>query len=209
VRVLNHRHTATRETGQSMVEFALVMPILLVLFVGLADFGRIFANSILLEAAARNGAELASNEYLAGPPGGVPLDAPSTGDAAYYSNLRQLAARAICAETRELPNTRYDVSTATCPGMPLIQVCIHDGVDPDCNAEAFGTPIPASCNDMTNRALTNSQDGSRERWVEVRVCYRFTSLVDVPLVSFGEFWLERSRSFAIPCYFLMASQPCG
>jgi hypothetical protein len=191
-----------------MVEFALILPIMLVLFVAFADFGRIFANSILLEAAARNAAEIGANEYLANPPGGTSLSAQSTGDSAYYSNLHLLAARAFCAETRELPNSQYDPATTNCPGMPLIKVCVHDGVDPTCADEVFSASIPASCTDLTS-PMPNSQGTSSERWVEVRVCYRFTSLVDLPLVSFGEFWLQRNRAFAIPCYFVLGSEPCG
>lgn len=193
-----------------MVEFALVIPILLVLFVAVADFGRIFANSILLEAAARNGAELVANEYLANPPGGAPLSGPAPSpDPSYYANLHLLGARAICAETSELPNSNYSSGTADCPGMPFIEVCVHDDQDPSCGAEVYASAIPASCNQMSNSTMTNSRGGSTERWVEVRVCYKFTSLLDLPLVSFGTFWLERTRSFAIPCYFVMDSQPCG
>lgn len=202
------RPAADRRSGQSLVEFGLVLPIMLVLFVALADFGRIFANSILIEAAARNGAELAANDYLANPPGGASLDQPSTGDATYYSNLHTLAARAVCAETRELPNSAYDPITTDCPGMPLIRVCVHDGVDPHCASEAFSATIPAACTEMAN-AMTNSRGTSSERWVEIRVCYRFTSLVDLPLVSFGTFWLQRTRTFAIPCYFVLDREPCG
>jgi TadE-like protein len=193
-------------TGQSLVEFALVLPIMLVLFVGLADFGRIFANAILIESSARNGAELAANEYLANPPS--PLNAPSTGSAAYYDNLHTLAARAVCTETRELPNSQYDTATTDCPGMPLIKVCIHDNVDPSCGSEAFSATIPAECNEMTG-AMLNSQGSTSERWVEVRVCYRFSSLIDVPLISLGQFWLQRTRTFVIPCYFAMKAEPCG
>jgi hypothetical protein len=190
-----------------MVEFALVLPILLVLFVAIADFGRIFANSILLEAASRNGAELAANEYVSSPPGGTPLSAPSTGDITYYTNLHLLAARAICVETQELPNSQYQAGTTNCPGMPVIKVCVHDGVDPICGTEAFSATVPTQCNEMQG-GMTNAQESS-ERWVEVRVCYRFTSLVDAPLLSLGEFWLQRTRTFGIPCYFVIDTAPCG
>ena len=44
--------------GQSLVEFALVLPMLLVLLLGVADFGRVFAAGITIEAAARNAAEV-------------------------------------------------------------------------------------------------------------------------------------------------------
>jgi len=50
--------------GQSLVEFALVVPILLVLFLAVADFGRVFAASIAVEAATRDAAEATANQYL-------------------------------------------------------------------------------------------------------------------------------------------------
>lgn len=199
---------AEHDRGQSLVEFGLVLPIMLFLFVALADFGRIFANGVLIEAATRNGAELAANEYLSNPPGGTPLSAPSTGDATYYQTLHRMAAKAICVETGELPNSNYDPLLADCVGMPLIKVCVHDGVDPECGNEAFGATVPAQCSEL-NGAMLNGQGTSTERWVEVRTCYRFTSLVDVPLASFGEFWLQRTRIFAIPCYYVLGSDPCG
>jgi hypothetical protein len=195
-------------TGQSLVEFALVLPILLVLFVGIADFGRIFANGILLEAAARDAAELAANDYIATPPGGSSLAGPATLDAAYYNSLHLLAARAACTETQELPNATYDSGTASCAGMPLVRVCIHDAVDPSCDGESFGSSIPPECPELSS-PMTNDRGGSSERWVEVRLCYRFTSLIAVPLVSLGTFWLERTRVFVIPCYFVTGTSPCG
>jgi len=55
--------------GQSLVEFALITPIVLMLLVVVADFGRIFAANLSIEAAARDAAEIGANEYLANPPG--------------------------------------------------------------------------------------------------------------------------------------------
>ena len=46
---------ARRSTrGQSIVEFALIVLLLLVMFIAIADFGRIFAAIIALEASTRN-----------------------------------------------------------------------------------------------------------------------------------------------------------
>jgi hypothetical protein len=197
------RGSATR--GQSLVEFALVTPILVVLILAIADFGRIFATGVLIEAAARDGAEVAANDYLANPPG--PLGSPSTGTSTYYDALHLLAARAVCAEMRELPNTTY--SGGDCPTMPLVQVCVHDSVDMQCAVPPTGyAPMAPDCTDFPGPP-TNSQQSSTERWVEVRVCYRFTTLLGVaPLPS--EVWLQRSRMFAIPCYFALGTpNPCG
>lgn len=203
------------ERGQSLVELGLVVPILLILVVAIADFGRIFATGVIIEAAARNAAELAANEYLSRPPGSdatppVPLSAPApTGVAAYYTSLHDQAARNVCAETQELPNSNFDPGTGKCIGMPFVMVCIHDSQDTSCSSETLGATPPAECSEFIP-APTNAHAGSGSpRWAEVRVCYRFTSILDLPLVSFGTFWLQRTRSFVIPCYFVLGSQECG
>jgi hypothetical protein len=174
---------------------------MIVLFVGFADFGRIFATSVLLEAAVRDAAEIGANEYLASPPG--PLDAAApAGDPSYYNPLHDKVANAACTELAELPN-----ATAGCSSMPLMVVCVHDSHDTSCAGETHGATIPAECNELPG--ATSNQNGGAERWVEVRLCYRFTSLVDVPLISFGTFWLQRTRTFVIPCYFKLGTQQCG
>ena len=197
-------------SGQSMVEFALVTPILIMLVVIVADFGRIFAASLSVEAAARDAAEIGANEYLANPPGGVTLDQPAPpGDSTYYTALHQKIARAVCAETSDLANSTYDPVTSSCAGMPLIQACVHDGQDTQCSGESQGASIPVDCGSMSN-SPTNANGGlNSPRWVEVRICYGFTPILQLPILSFGEFWLQRTRTFTIPCYFALGTSECG
>ncbi len=193
-------------TGQALTEFALVIPILIILFVAIADFGRIFQTGITLEAAARNAAETTASAYLAAPPG--PLDWPApVAVAAYYQGLHQIAARTVCAETRGLPNSNYDTTTTDCPGMPLIQVCVHDGQDSECTLEHYGQALPTQCAELAVAPTNATEPGYR--WVEVRACYQFTPLVTIPLLPFGDFWLQRTRVFDIPCYFVLGTQACG
>jgi Flp pilus assembly protein TadG len=45
-----------KESGQSLVEFALVLPILLLLVFGIVEFGRIWHASLVVNHAAREGA---------------------------------------------------------------------------------------------------------------------------------------------------------
>jgi len=47
------------ESGEALVEMALVLPILLVLSLGMLDFGRAFHTKSLLDQAAREGARVA------------------------------------------------------------------------------------------------------------------------------------------------------
>jgi len=49
--------------GQAMVEFALVLPILLLLLCGIIDFGWLYYNQITLNNAAREGARYAVIHY--------------------------------------------------------------------------------------------------------------------------------------------------
>lgn len=49
-----------RETGAAAVEFALIVPVLLLLLLGIVEFGRVFNAQISLSAAAREGARAAA-----------------------------------------------------------------------------------------------------------------------------------------------------
>ncbi len=165
------RQHESHPRGQSLVEFGLLLPFLLVLLLGIADFGRVFQAGIVTEAAARDAAEIVAEEYRRNPPGGdgsLPTDPAPLGDDAYYEPLHALAARTACREARILPSVSYvpdDPSTTsvdeeTCldaedssAWMPVIMTCIHnrDPGDPDthgdtkCGDTAFGATIPPQC----------------------------------------------------------------
>lgn len=53
------RSAAHRERGASLVEFAIVLPLFLVLIGGMVDFGRAFYTEVMLTNAAREGARSA------------------------------------------------------------------------------------------------------------------------------------------------------
>ena len=54
------KHNTRGEKGQTMVEFALILPILLVLMLGIAQFGITFNNYVTLTDAVRAGARKAA-----------------------------------------------------------------------------------------------------------------------------------------------------
>jgi hypothetical protein len=201
-----------------MVEFALVAPILIILFVGIADFGRVFNAGLIVEAAARDAAEHAAQEYLANPPGdptttpAVRLSVPAPpGDPTYYDSLHLDAAKVACIETQQLPNTDYQSLSGTCSNWPAVGVCIHDQAEPagHCGGQTtgFAWPYPSQCSQLSSP--WPDPPGNGERWVEVRVCYHFTSILNLPLFSLGDFYVERSRVFTIPCYFATGFGPCA
>jgi hypothetical protein len=189
-----------------MVEFALTLPLLLVLLLGVADFGRVFAAGITMEAAARNAAEAAAQEYVQlvrNKPGGV-LDATD------YAHLHQVAVDRVCEESKTLGN--HAMSGGSCT-MPLAAVCVHDGHDLfGCGVEASGSvpecdALNAPWNDANQGA---DPDGTGAlKYVEVRVCYRFTPVsvpnvqISLPFnagITLGDVWLERTRMFTVADY---------
>jgi hypothetical protein len=104
-----------------------------------------------------------------------------------------------------------DTATQRCATWPVVRVCVHDGVDPQCGQpiSGFANAIPPECSAM-NATWDPSQNGSTERWVEVRVCYKFTAILHTAFFQLGDIYLERNRQFIVPCYFqLGTAAPCG
>lgn len=195
---------------------------LLVMLLGLADFGRVFSAGITMEAAARNAAEAAAQEYVQlvrNRPGGLLV-------AADYTHLHAVAVRTVCSESETLPFKasppgatpvcmRDDPSTPTDPtevgAWPLAAVCVQDDTDPYCGTEA--DPPLAECNVLNGSDPTNGgaapMGSTPLPHVEVRVCYHFTTLwrdianLQLPFgwsVSLGDVYLQRTRDFTVANY---------
>ena len=64
------KNLVANETGQTMAEFAIVLPILVVLLFGIVQFGIVFNNYVTLTDAARAGARAAAVSRQAGNPVG-------------------------------------------------------------------------------------------------------------------------------------------
>lgn len=190
--------------GQTLAEFALVLPILLVLLLAVADFGRVFAASISTEASARNAAEIGAIERLRNKPDFV----DSSTWPAYYTSLHEQVAKVVCSELSILPNTTFNSADRTCPSMPLIGVCVRDDRDPICGypMTGFSSTVPAGCTHMAEPWSHYSGGSAASHSVEVRVCYQFTTLFNLHFtlpgnvgLDLGEIWIQRERVFALDC----------
>ncbi len=181
-----------------------MLPMLLVLFLGIADFGRVFHAGIVTEASARNAAEAAAQEYLQQKRGsGTLTDAD-------YDRIHDVALAKICGEAERLPNRAGSGGACT---MPAAAVCIHDDAAelPNyvgngwCGKE--GPAAPADCTEI-HSTWTPGKPLNALPYVEVRVCYQFTTLfnlqdLQLPLangLSVGNIWLQKDRAFAVADY---------
>jgi len=59
MRAMTRMDTRRSQSGEALVEFALILPILLVLSLGMLDFGRAFHAKSLVDQAAREGCRVA------------------------------------------------------------------------------------------------------------------------------------------------------
>lgn len=185
--------------GQSLVEFALVLPMLLVLLLGIADFGRVFHAGIVMESAARNAAEVAAQEYL------QIRRAPDPATSGDFDRIRAQAEAAVCEEGKLLPGGGGACSVVHAA------ICIHD--DPaelvnygsGCGAGSSGAP--ADCTEL-HSSWPSLWSTGKLGTVEVRACYRFDTIVpmaDLRLpfgngLSIGSIWLQRDRAFTVADY---------
>src|SRR6266508_5909591 len=94
LRPSRHRRDRERTLGQSLVEFAVVLPLLLFLTLIALDFGRVYLGWINLQSMSRIAANLAANNPTAWSGGG-----DATVQAKYQNQIRDDAAASNC----ELP----------------------------------------------------------------------------------------------------------
>ena len=86
-----HTHKRSRrERGQALVEFALVVPIFLILVMGIVDFGLGFKTSIAVTNATREGARLGAVGW---PAGSYPTDCRSDPPA---TDAQKTIVRRVC-----------------------------------------------------------------------------------------------------------------
>jgi hypothetical protein len=193
--------TRHQEFGQSVVEFALVVPLLLLILLTVSDFGRYFAASISIESMARTAAEVAAQEYV--------QEVAAATDPKNYALIHRIAWQSVCDEGHDLPNATPGSGGSECVDLPTM-VCVHDAIDLTCGDvynDAGG--VPAQCSNMqAGVSPTPSLDSQANSYVEVRVCYRFSTWfqITIPFLDLsltplsGDFFIERTRHFTVAEY---------
>jgi hypothetical protein len=197
--VAHHPSPTESSRGQTLVEFALVLPMLLVMLLGIADFGRVFAAGITVEAISRDAAEAASQEYLQFRRAASPAAPSSTAYDAVFARAEEVA----CEEAGTLANVA--VSGGNC-AMPVIGTCVHDQWGDHCSSTSSSPPGDCSLMSAWPPALTDQPGGLP--YVKVWTCYQFTTLMNLTdmnlpfgwSISVGDIWLQRDRTFTVADY---------
>jgi Flp pilus assembly protein TadG len=161
--------------GQSVVEFALVLPIMLFLLLGIVDLGRVYTTLVSVESAAREAADY-----------GTTLGAPRWTSDQVAATVGEMQRRA-CVAASNLPD--YVGPAEDCAN-PSFSYCISADGGP------CGPPIEASnCNDPLREPPCR---------VTVTLRYDFRLIVPMNIEIFGVRYglpsvltLERSSTFAM------------
>ncbi len=144
---------AARGNGQSVAEFALILPIMLLLALAIGDFGRVYASIISIEAGAREAADYGAFS-------------PQNWEASEVATTEAEMMRRACTAVRHLPDYvgAADGSTCTSPdvtwqlehssGPATPSACANSNLVPPCTVRVTLTyefetlirfpPIPES-----------------------------------------------------------------
>lgn len=110
------------EKGQATVEFALVLPLLLLLLCGIIDFGWIFGNKLLAENAVREAARYTAIHY-----NDSDTDDDSAAAAEIVSNRAQNLSGAIVTLSVSGDEITVNVSSSVSVPTPIIASFFPDG----------------------------------------------------------------------------------
>jgi hypothetical protein len=170
-----------RQAGQTLVEFALVLPIFLLLVFGLIDVGRFVYTDATLSQAAREGARLAATEA---PWVGVPIIPANPGCVASPSDILLTPGGHVCPPDAAALDA--DVTAAVnrmAAGLTRISI-----VYLSCNDGSTSDPAPTGAwtnasggNDCTNTDPTTGTVaiGQQHDLVSVRIEYTYTPITPV------------------------------
>ena len=105
-----------RSGGQALTEFALIVPIMLILLLGIADLSRIYATQLTIESAAREAADYGA--YISSQWAGD----PATKDTSSDKTVTAMTNR-VCVASSKLTDFKGDSADCT---NPTIEVSLVD-----------------------------------------------------------------------------------
>ena len=146
-----------RTSGQSLAEFAVIVPVLMLILLGIADFGRLFASAVAIEASAREAADYGA------------FDASYWTSANYATTVAEMQRRACTAAAGSHLEgySSSDPNNATCVNPGFGCTLERNGATADCLASA-GFTNGVDCSDPAVEPPCT---------VHVRMTYQFSTLL--------------------------------
>lgn len=175
-------HRRPGSSGQSVVEFALILPLLVFLLVGIVDLARIYTTMLSVESAAREAADYGS------------FGSQKWADATTVSTVTEPEMwRRACVASRTLTDYIGPDTACTNPGFSY-----ELSMDKGATWTDYATTA-ASANPCNNAARTPNPC-----WVRVTLTYTFHLLVPLNFEVFGvHFGLPTTLTFARSSTFAM------
>ena len=168
------RRVTHAERGQSVVEFALVVPVMLLILLGIADLGRIYTTMMSVESAAREAADF-----------GTTLGAAHWSPATKDVTTTEMERRA-CVAASDLPDYAGDdpnATVVTCTN-PSFSYCITSSIGGPC--DPFDPT--AGCDDPLR---------AQPCWVKVTLAYDFHLFTPLQIGVPPTLHFERDSTFAM------------
>jgi len=174
--LFTHRRNRTRtERGQSIVEFALVLPLMLFIALAVVDLARIYTTMLSVESAAREAADFGTFGSEKWTPGAVD---------ATVANMEKSA----CVASSDLPD--YQGPDDNCAN-PVFTYCMS----PDGGATCVPYSEGLTCDNPTREPPCR---------VSVTLAYTFNLIVPLSIEAFGvrygfpnSITFERTNTFAM------------
>jgi Flp pilus assembly protein TadG len=166
------------QSGQSVVEFALVVPVMLFLLLAIADFGRLYTSAVAVESAAREAADFGSFEAT---------NWNTTNLGTIVDAMRQRACTAAAGSHLEGYETTDPVNNTTCTNPTFACTLERNGASTDC----------ASSGGFTNGIDCSNPDIDPPCTVHVQMQYVFRTFLSLPpipaslqIVRDSRFWIS-------------------
>ena len=170
--------------GQSMVEFALMAPLLFLILFGIVDFGRAIFYSNEITNAAREGARVA---ILASNPCNTQVANPSPGNCTTSSGTGPTVCQAMKDEANLIPSANWNNCVDGTNQMAAVPPCITAG---GCTANADNAYVEvdslASCATAATQPSRDTTSGrpAGNKAIRVTIAYYFRPLTGLVGVFF-------------------------
>lgn len=165
-----------RASGQSVAEFAIILPVMLMILLGVADFGRLFTSAVAVEAAGREAADYGAFDSSYWTVANVPTT---------VAEMQRRACTAASGSHLE-GYTTTDPGNATCTNPVFSCSLERNGATTNCVGSG-GFTNGVDCSDpLTEPPCT----------VHVRMTYQFNTLLPVGTLT-GAFQVVRESWFRI------------